>query len=89
MKLRRLVCCLALSSASYCSPLVWAQQQQLPPTVPTFRTTSNLVFLDVTVLDKKGRPVINGLTKDDFSITEEDKARNIFSFEPGDNAEGD
>jgi len=49
--------------------------------VPTFRATSNLVFLDVTVLDKKGRPVVKGLTKDDFTIAEEGKAEPIFSFE--------
>ena len=55
------------------------QQQPAPP--PTLRVTSNLVFLDVTVLDKKGRPVVTGLTKDDFTITEDGKPQRIFSFE--------
>lgn len=55
------------------------QQQPAPP--PTLRVTSNLVFLDVTVLDKKGQPVVSGLTKDDFTITEDGKPQNIFSFE--------
>ena len=48
---------------------------------PTFRSTTALVFLDVTVVDKKGRPVVTGLTRDDFSITEDKKPQRIFSFE--------
>jgi len=46
--------------------------------------TSSLVFLDVTVLDKKGRPVVKGLTQDDFTITEDKKPQRIFSFEAPD-----
>jgi VWFA-related protein len=46
------------------------------------RATSSLVFLDITVLDRKGRPVVKGLTKDDFIITEDKKPQTIFSFEP-------
>jgi hypothetical protein len=48
---------------------------------PTIRLTSRLVFLDVTVLDKNRRPVVKGLTKDDFTITDDKKAQRIFSFE--------
>ena len=33
------------------------------------------------MLDKKGHPVITGLTKDDFAITEEKRPQRIFSFE--------
>ena len=58
-----------------------AQGQQAPSNVPTFRVSSNLVFLDVTVLDKKGEPVVTGLTKDDFTITEDKQPQRIFSFE--------
>ena len=57
---------------------------QLPAgasSVPTLRVTSRLVFLDVTVLDKKGHIVVNGLTRDEFAITEEKKPQKIFSFE--------
>jgi VWFA-related protein len=61
-----------------------AQGQQSPSNTPAFRITSTLVFLDVTVLDKKGRPVVTGLTKDDFSITEDTKPQRIFSFESPD-----
>jgi VWFA-related protein len=58
-----------------------AQRQQTAPATPTFRVTSNLVFLDVTVLDKKGHPVVTGLTKDDFTITESERPQCIFSFD--------
>jgi VWFA-related protein len=58
-----------------------ARAQQAPSGAPTIRVTSRLVFLDVTVLDKKGRPVVKGLTKDDFTITDNKKPQRIFSFE--------
>jgi VWFA-related protein len=45
------------------------------------RVNSRLVFLDVTVLDRKGHPVVKGLTKDDFAITDDKKPQRIFSFE--------
>ena len=63
-------------------------QQQAPqgqpssPGVLTLKTTSQLVFMDVTVLDAKGHPVVKGLTRDDFSITEDKEPETIFSFEP-------
>jgi hypothetical protein len=68
---------LSLTAGSW--PL--AQGQQTAPSTPTFRVTSNLVFLDVTVLDKKRRPVVTGLTRDDFTITEDKKPQRIFSFD--------
>jgi VWFA-related protein len=58
-----------------------ARAQQPSSDAPTIRVTSRLVYLDVTVLDKKGHPVVTGLTKDDFSITEDKKPQRIFSFE--------
>lgn len=58
-----------------------ARAQQPSSNAPTIRVTSRLVFLDVTVLDKKGRPVVKGLTKDDFTITDNKKQQRIFSFE--------
>lgn len=57
------------------------QGQESGTATPTFRVTTNLVFLDVTVLDKKGHVVTNGLTKDDFTITENGKPQHIFSFD--------
>jgi VWFA-related protein len=58
-----------------------AQAQQPPSGVPTLRVTSTLVFLDVTVLDKSGHPVVSGLARNDFTITEDKKPQRIFSFE--------
>jgi hypothetical protein len=36
----------------------------------------------VTVLDKKGHPVVSGLTENDFTITEDNTPQHIVSFEP-------
>jgi VWFA-related protein len=58
--------------------------QQASSDTPTIRVTSRLVFLDVTVVDKKGRPVVKGLTEDDFTITEDKTPQRIFSFEAPD-----
>lgn len=62
----------------------WGQGQQPNSQTPTFRVTSRLVFLDVTVLDRKGRPVTGGLARDDFLITEDKRPQPIFSFEAPD-----
>ena len=69
---------LCLSGAA---PCVFAQEQPEPPTL---RLNANLVFLDVVVLDRHGKPVAKGLTKDDFTITEEKSPQRIFSFETPD-----
>ena len=51
-----------------------AQQQ-----APVFRAKTELLQLDVTVLDKKGVPV-RGLTKDDFTLLEDNKPQTIQGF---------
>lgn len=76
--------CASASFILLCGVSHAQNSQQQPPPVPTLRVTSNLVFLDLTVLDKKGRPVVTGLTKDDFKITEDGKPQRIFSFEAPD-----
>lgn len=74
---------LALALLSSCTFPAHAQNTQnaQSPAIPTFRVTSSLVYLDVTVLDKKGNPVVSGLTKDDFHITQDKTPQPIFSFE--------
>jgi hypothetical protein len=62
-------------------PELRAQGQQTPADVPKIKITPSLVFLDVTVLDKKGRPVVSGLSEDDFTITEDNTPQRVFSFE--------
>lgn len=74
------LCGVILLSVFY-AQVLRAQLQPGASNPPTIRVTSRLVFLDVTVLDKKGHIVVKGLTKDDFVITEEKKLQRIFSFE--------
>lgn len=81
MKSSRALLCAAVLLVFSPVQRLFAQGQQSPSDVPTFRVTSSLVFLDVTVLDKHGHPVVSGLTKDDFTITEDKKPQQIFSFE--------
>ena len=69
MKLRRFVCIFACLS-------LLAQA----PQTPTFRTTTNLVVVNVTVRDKSGKPVDN-LKKEDFTLLEDDKPQTISVFE--------
>jgi VWFA-related protein len=78
--IRSFLCGVLLLGMS-CAQVLRAQVQPGPSNTPTIRVTSRLVFLDVTVLDKKGHIVVKGLTKDDFAISEEKKPERIFSFE--------
>src|SRR6266542_2696443 len=58
--------------------LALAQQPESP--ITTFKTTSNLVIINVFVRDKAGNTV-EGLQKDDFKLLEDGKAQNIAVFE--------
>jgi VWFA-related protein len=57
------------------------QSAQQSADIPVIHATSNLVTLDVTLLDDKERPVTKGLKQEDFTITEDKKPQAIFSFE--------
>jgi VWFA-related protein len=56
-------------------------QQASEEQQPSLRVTSTLVFLDLTVVDKNGKPVTEGLEREDFWITENGRPQRIFSFE--------
>src|SRR5579862_4951906 len=63
---------------------VSAQAPQAPqnPQGPTFTSTTSLVLVDVTVLDKDGRPV-PGLTADDFKVklNGQDRAVKVVNYQ--------
>ncbi|HEV3139529.1 MAG TPA: hypothetical protein VGY57_03385, partial [Vicinamibacterales bacterium] len=60
------VCCASI--------VIAAQSQQTAP--PVFRSGARLNVVDVTVLDKQGKP-IEGLTANDFVITEDGEPQTI------------
>ena len=53
--------------------------QQPPAGQPIFRSTVNLVLVDVVVRDKKGA-IVTGLTKDDFQLVEDGRPQQILTF---------
>ena len=55
-------------------------QRQNPRDVTTIRTYSNLVVIDVVVTGSDGKPV-HGLTKDAFTLLENNKEQVIRHFE--------
>ena len=65
---------LALSPA--CVPAQTTNQSS----VPTIKVYTRETLVDVTVTDANGQPV-HGLTRSDFSITEDDKPQSIRSFQ--------
>ncbi len=59
--------------------LVAAPQKPAPQTPPVFKSSVDLVQVDVSVLDRGGRPV-EGLTAADFTLLEDGTARDIAAF---------
>lgn len=51
-----------------------------PGQTPTFKASSNLVIVNVTVRDKSGK-LVEGLKKEDFQVFEDDKAQVLSVFE--------
>ena len=68
MRLRPLIC-------GVCCCALLAQDRPA-----TFRTDTNLVIVNITVRDKSGK-LLDNLKKEDFALTEDDKAQPIAVFE--------
>jgi VWFA-related protein len=56
-----------------------AAQQTQKPQPPVFRTTTELIEIDVVVVDKAGQPV-HGLTRDDFILRDRKKPQVVETF---------
>src|SRR5262245_20894603 len=50
-----------------------------PPQRPTFRSSVDIIYVNVIVRDKNGQPV-RGLTGDDFVITEDGRPQAVRTF---------
>jgi VWFA-related protein len=60
---------------------LWAATPQAQtPSSPVFRSETELVLVNVVVRDKSGA-VVRGLTRDDFTVTEDTKTQQITSFD--------
>jgi len=60
--------------------LAWPASAQQKQRVPVFTSEVELITVDAAVLDRDGRPVA-GLTRDDFTITEDGRPVPITKFE--------
>ncbi|MDR1990557.1 MAG: VWA domain-containing protein, partial [Acidobacteriaceae bacterium] len=62
------------------SVTLFAQQPQAPqPPMPVFRSSINLILVDVVVRDRSGA-IVRGLTRDDFELIEDGAPQQIESF---------
>src|ERR1700722_764606 len=75
----RMLLCDAILLTSLASPL--AAQQLSSLKVSSSPAAPRMIFLDATVLDKAGHPVVQGLTRNDFVVTDGNKSQPILSFE--------
>jgi VWFA-related protein len=73
----RTKCLAALLVVILTAGLPLSGQQQ--PAAPSFRSTVNLILVDVVVRDKKGA-IVTGLTQDDFQLVEDGKSQQILTF---------
>src|SRR5438045_3364360 len=61
-------------------PATLPAEGQSPPKVPAFPSGVALITVDAVVVDARGRPV-EGLTRDDFVLTEDGRPQEIVNFE--------
>ena len=78
---RRLIA--AVAAALTLGSLSPAAQQPAPPSAqrpPVFRSGRDLVVVNVVVRDKSGA-LVRGLTRDDFTVLEDNRAQTVESFD--------
>lgn len=61
-------------------------KSNLPPPEDTIRIDTSLVVLDVTVTDAGGQKYITGLSKDDFTLVEDNQPQTVATLTLGDDA---
>jgi VWFA-related protein len=70
----------ALGVGLLCATALLSGQQAAPPVaMPLFKSSVNLVLVDVVVRDRKGA-VVRGLTSSDFELIEDGKRQDILTF---------
>src|SRR3954466_11254503 len=69
---------LAAAAAILCLAIRVAAQSPPPPQKPVFTSVVDVVSVDVTVVDKYGKPV-EDLGRDDFTLTVDGQVRKITS----------
>ena len=75
--MRRLAILLALA---VCPAVLAARQQPAPAQKPTFRTATELIAIDVSIVDRDGRPV-SDLRSDEFVVKVDGQVRRIASVQ--------
>lgn len=80
MLVRRIVLALTLGTFLVTTAQAQNASQQNKAPIPTLKTRSRLVLLDVVVTDNKGEPV-PGLKKEDFEVFEDGKTQTVTGFE--------
>ena len=79
--LRQAAAVLLVAAAATLHP---AEARQATPagqrSAPTFRSSIDLVTINVVVRDKDGN-IVRGLTRDDFTVTEDGKPQSISTFD--------
>ena len=77
------IAALGVTAFAQQAPPTSPQSAAPPPQTPQFRSSVDLVHLDVSVLDKNRRPV-RGLTPADFTVLENGKPQQVTAFSPVD-----
>src|SRR5947208_3648455 len=79
VRMKAVVLAGALVVAATAAPRGQQAPQMPPPSTPVFKSSVNLILVDVVVRDRNGVPV-TGLTIDDFDLLEDGMRQRIITF---------